>query len=63
MAKRLPNYDDGNRQAAREILADPDRYQGLCLVWAKAWTERHGFRPLPVDPAPDGRQMAETKEE
>jgi hypothetical protein len=34
-------YDAGNREAAEIILADPERYAGLPLEWARLWMERH----------------------
>ena len=33
-------HDNANRLAANVILADPERYDGALLMWAKAWTER-----------------------
>jgi hypothetical protein len=41
MPKRT-DYDRGNEDAARIILADPERYDGLPLQWAKLWVARHG---------------------
>jgi len=41
MASLMPNYDRGNRAAARIILSDPARYAGLPLAWAKLWMEQH----------------------
>src|SRR5215471_10768862 len=32
---RRMNYEADNRQAARIILADPDRYAGSLLTWAR----------------------------
>ena len=47
-------YDAGNRETAEIILADPERYAGLPLEWARLWMERHltaldqKGRPAPV---------------
>jgi hypothetical protein len=40
---RPKNYCRGNEEAARIILADPERYAGLALKWARLWVERHGI--------------------
>ena len=39
--EKLEKYDRDNRIAARIILADPERYAGLPLIWARMWTENH----------------------
>jgi hypothetical protein len=35
------DYDRSNEQAARIILADPEKYAGLALEWARLWWTRH----------------------
>ena len=47
MAKRKPDYDKGNLEAARIILADPERYAGLPLEWAKLWMAKHERKSEP----------------
>lgn len=37
-------YDEGNLRAARVILSDPRRYEGLMLAWATLWMERYRER-------------------
>ena len=32
------NYNRDNTEAARTILADPAKYDGLLLIWAELWT-------------------------
>jgi hypothetical protein len=39
--KRAANYEEGNRQAAAIILADPDHYAGLPTLWAERWLSRN----------------------
>jgi hypothetical protein len=34
----------GNDLAARIILADPVRYAGLMVMWARMWTEKQRSR-------------------
>jgi hypothetical protein len=41
-------WTEGNEQAARIILADPERYAGLPLIWARLWVERHGLARKPA---------------
>ncbi len=54
MSRRIPSYDAANRQAARLILADVERYAGLMDAWARLWCERHGAATRPIS---DRRQM------
>jgi hypothetical protein len=35
-------YEAANVQAAGVILADPERYGGLGVAWARLWQQRHG---------------------
>lgn len=47
MKKKGPaweRYDQQNREAAEIILADPERYAGICLEWAQLWHRNH---PIP----------------
>jgi hypothetical protein len=37
---KLNAYDGANAEAARIILADPVRYAGLPLEWARMWQEK-----------------------
>jgi hypothetical protein len=57
MAK-IRNFDRDNDQSARIILADPERYAGLPLEWARLWMSRQGIqRKKPVSAS-----MAEAEE-
>ncbi len=46
MAKRIPTrtrmekYEAGNRAAAEVILADPERYAGIQVIWAQMFMAR-----------------------
>jgi hypothetical protein len=41
-------FHGGNKEAACIILADPERYAGLPLEWARLWMERHGSAGKPI---------------
>lgn len=43
---KLARYDRDNAVAARIILADPERYAGAQLVWARMWTENRDKKRL-----------------
>ncbi|HKD45176.1 MAG TPA: hypothetical protein VKD24_05920 [Candidatus Angelobacter sp.] len=34
-------FDADNRRAAEIILADPEKYAGLPLIWAELWMKNH----------------------
>src|SRR5262249_23883783 len=40
---------ESNAEAAWIILRAPDRYRGLCQIWAQLWVERHGAPRKPVE--------------
>jgi hypothetical protein len=42
------DYDRDNEEAAAIILADPVKYDGLMLKWAKSWMERHKTASKPL---------------
>jgi hypothetical protein len=47
MAKGKPDYDKDNLEAARIMLADPERYAGSPLEWAKLWMAKHERKSEP----------------
>ena len=42
VTKRGENLATGNELAARIILADPARYDGLMVAWARLWVSKNG---------------------
>lgn len=44
--ERIKNADSENRQAAEIILADPEKYDGLPLLWANLWMSNHAQRKI-----------------
>jgi hypothetical protein len=52
-AKLRDRFDRDNAEAAATILADPDRYAGAPLEWARLFVERH---PSPGDRCEDRQQ-------
>lgn len=45
--KTIQEIDAGNALAASIILADPEKYDGLPLIWAQMWTKRNGHLKIP----------------
>jgi hypothetical protein len=43
------DFDEGNHRAAAIILADPERYAGLPLMWAQRWVARKGVVEVPLE--------------
>ncbi len=39
--QKTDRIDAGNREAAEVILADPVRFAGAQLIWARLWMGRH----------------------
>jgi hypothetical protein len=50
-------FHSGNEEAARIILADPKRYAGLPLEWAKLWRERHPGIRIENEPKPEAGHL------
>lgn len=44
--ERLRDYQSGNREAAEIILADPEKYDGLPLMWANAWMAKYAHEKI-----------------
>lgn len=40
--KSAEKYAEDNREAAAIILANPQKFSGLMLEWANAWSTHHG---------------------
>jgi hypothetical protein len=55
-------WTEGNEQAARIILADPERYAGLPTAWARLWVERHGPARKPAERGTAGTEKQKTKQ-
>lgn len=39
-ARNRPDHEAGNLRAAEVIAADPERYAGIMLTWARRFLER-----------------------
>lgn len=37
---RRNDFEISNRVAARIILSNPDKFEGLALMWARCWVEK-----------------------
>ena len=44
--EQAKQFDTRNLLAAMTILEDPERYDGLPLIWARAVLQRLGYLPL-----------------
>jgi hypothetical protein len=46
-AQAARSADEGDALAAWVILQDPVKYEGLPVMWAELWTQKHGAARKP----------------
>ena len=44
LIERADRYEQGQLECARRIVAEPNRYRGFLLQWAKDYLQKHSNR-------------------